>query len=138
MLTTVISLGPQNFLSPPTTALGTFQGNLDAEEQEHQAWCELPFWQLAYNFNFADTMSSADELVRVYLEIGMAARAQQIGKDLLETKGKYFIKTHPSVAETLNNLGIVHGDLGNYGQKKDLLERALILRVKHYGKEHVG
>jgi hypothetical protein len=83
-------------------------------------------------------MSSADELVRVYLEIGMAARAQQIGKDLLETKGKYFIKTHPSVAETLNNLGIVHGDLGNYGQKKDLLERALILRVKHYGKEHVG
>ena len=120
-------------------ALGrTFQGNLDAEdpctmqgtfmqlekmaetaeEQEHQAWCELPFRQLAYNFaantfgeESADTMSSADKLIPVFLQTGFAAKAQQIGKDLLEKKEKKFGKDHLNVATTLGNLGSAHGDL---------------------------
>ena len=102
-------------------ALGrTFQGNLDAEdptmqgtfmqlekmaktaeEQEHQAWCELPFRQLAYNFatntfgeESVDTMSSADKLIVVFLQTGFAAKAQEIGKDLLEKKEKKFGKDH--------------------------------------------
>ena len=118
-------------------ALGTFQGNLDAEdptmqgtfmqlqkmaetaeEQEHQAWCELPFRQLAYNFaantfgeESADTMSSADKLIPVFLQTGFAAKAQQIGKDLLEKKENKFGKDHLNVATTLGNLGSAHGDL---------------------------
>ena len=124
-------------------ALGrTFQGNLDAEdpttqgtftqlekmaetaeEQEHQAWCELPFRQLAYNFarntfgeESADTMSSADNLIPVFVQTGFAAKAQQIGKDLLEKKEKKFGKDHLNVATTLTNLGNAHGDLGDYSQ----------------------
>ena len=120
-------------------ALGrTFQGNLDAEdptmqgtftqlekmaktaeEQEHQAWCELPFRQLAYNFaseHFRGrkrrrTMLSADNLIAVYLQTGFAAKAQQIGKDLLEKKEKKFGKDHLKVATTLGNLGNAHGQL---------------------------
>lgn len=112
-------------------ALGrTIQGNLDAEdptmqgtftqlqkmaetaeEQEHQAWCELPFRQLAYNFatntfgeESADTMLSAGKLIAVFLQTGFAAKAQQIGKDLLEKKEKKFGKDHLNVATTLANL----------------------------------
>ena len=66
-----------------------------AEEQEHQAWCELPFRQLAYNFaantfgeESADTMSSANNLILVLGQTGFATKAQQIGKDLLEKKEK--------------------------------------------------
>ena len=144
-------------------ALGTFQGNLDAEdaykmqgtftqlekmaetaeEQEHQAWCELPCRQLAYNFaantfgeESVDTMSSADNLIAVFFETGFAAKAQQIGKDLLEKKEKKFGKDNFFVATTLTLLGNAHGDLGDYSQQKDLLERALRINEQHYGKEH--
>ena len=110
-------------------ALGTFQGNLDAEdptmqgtftqlhkmaktaeEQEHQAWCELPFRQLAYNFaantfgeESVDTMFSAGNLIVVFLQTGFAAKAQEIGKDLLEKTEKKFGKDHLNVAKTLAN-----------------------------------
>ena len=145
-------------------ALGrTIQGNLDAEdactmqgtftqlekmaktaeEQEHQAWCELPFRQLAYNFarntfgeESVDTMSSADNLIVVLGQTGFAAKAQQIGKDLLEKKEKKFGKDHLNGAITLGNLGSAHGDLGDYSQSKDLLERALRIEEQHYGKDH--
>ena len=143
-------------------ALGrTFQGNLDAEdtmqgtftqiekmaetaeEQEHQAWCELPFRQLAYNFatntfgeESVDTMFSADKLIAVYLRTGFAAKAQQIGKELLEKMEKKFGKDHIKVATTLGNLGSAHGRLGDYSQQKDLLERALRIMEQHYGKDH--
>ena len=145
-------------------ALGrTIQGNLDAEdactmqstftqlekmaataeEQEHQAWCELPFRQLAYNFaantfgeESVDTMFSAAKLIVVFNQTGFAAKAQQIGKDLLEKEEKKFGKHHLNVATALANLGNVHGSLGDYKQKKDLLERALTIEEQHYGKEH--
>ncbi|CAL1158634.1 unnamed protein product [Cladocopium goreaui] len=114
-----------------------------AEEQEHQVWCELPFRQLAYNFaantfgeESVDTMRSAGKLIVVFNQTGFAAKAQQIGKDLLEKMEKKFGKDHFIVATTLTNLGIAHGDLGDYRQKKDLLERALRITEQHYGKEH--
>jgi len=144
-------------------ALGrTFQANLDAEdptmqgtftqlekmaetaeEQEHQAWCELPFRQLAYNFaanTFGEesvtTMPSADNLIAVFNQTGFAAKAEQIGKDLLERKENQFGKDHFFVATTLALLGSAHGDLGNYSQQKDLLERALRILEQRYGKDH--
>ena len=142
----------QNFQGPdaedPCMMQGTFM-QLEkmartAEEQEHQAWCELPFRQLAYNFatntfgeKSANTMSSADKLVVVYLKTGMVARAQHIGTALLETKIENFGQAHPSVAVTLADLGNAHGDLGDYSQQKDLLERALIIKEQHYGKDHL-
>ena len=40
------------------------------------------------------------------------------------------------VAITLVNLGNAYGDLGDAKQKKELLERALVIDERHYGKEH--
>ena len=113
-----------------------------AEEQEHQAWCELPFRQLAYSFakksfaeNSAKAMASAHELLLVYLQTGFAARAKNLGKDLLETMERT-IPQGPAVATLLTHLSNAHGKLGEYSQQKDLLERALKIKEQHYGKEH--
>ena len=81
-------------------------------------------------------MLSAGKLIAVFLQTGFAAKAQQIGQDLLEKKEKKFGKDHLNVATTLTNLGNAHGSLGDYRQKKDLLERALRIKEQHYGKEH--
>ena len=70
--------------------------------KEHQAWCELPFGQLAYNFatngfgeKSVDSPSSAENLIVVYLRTGFADKAQQIAESLLETaEDKFGDKTH--------------------------------------------
>ena len=49
---------------------------------------------------------------------------------------QHYGKEHPGVAKTLANLGSAHGSLGDYRQKKDLLERALRIMEQHYGKDH--
>ena len=56
-------------------------------------------------------MFSAGKLIVVFIQTGFAAKAQQIGKDLLETMEKKFGKDHINVATTLGNLGSAHGDL---------------------------
>ena len=40
------------------------------------------------------------------------------------------------VAETLTNLGVAHGDLGNDAKKRDLLERALAIFERGNGGDH--
>ena len=37
---------------------------------------------------------------------------------------------------TLGSLGNAYGALGDAKQKKELLERALVIEERHYGKEH--
>ena len=115
-----------------------------AEEQEHQAWCELPFRQLAYNFatnTFGEkskaTMWSAYELVCVYLQTGITAKAQQIGEDLLLKKRENHVgKDDLNVAGILTNLGIAHGERGKYTQQKIMFENALMIFEQHCGKNH--
>ena len=137
----------------------TFQGDLDAEdpygptqstlkqlkqmaktaeEQEHQAWCELPFRQLAHNFakntfgeKSLEAVESAHELVAVYLQTGFPDRAQKIGEVLLQTTVDKFGKEDPGVAAALAKLGMAHGYLGDYTKKKDLLEGALRIQEQY-------
>jgi tetratricopeptide (TPR) repeat protein len=47
--------------------------------------------------------------------------------------GKY----HPQIADILNDLGTVYGDLGDYKQQKEVYERALKILGTHYNKELV-
>jgi len=66
---------------------------------------------LAHNFaknTFGEesitTMSSAQKLVCAYLQTGMAARTQHIGKGFVEENGEEIGKDHLNVATTLANL----------------------------------
>jgi len=113
-------------------------------EQEHQAWCELPFRQLAHNFakntfgeKSLEAVESAHELVAVYLQTGFPDRAQKIGEVLLQTTVDKFGKEDPGVAAALAKLGMAHGYLGDYTKKKDLLEGALRIQEQHYGQLHI-
>lgn len=151
-----------------------FQGNGDAEnpfakqgtlmrldkmaktavEQEHQAWCELPFRQLAYSFArnaFGEkdpyTIVSAEMLIRAYLDTGFPEKALQIGKsgtDLLEQSlekafgldPKYCSTLSSFLARNLLHLGLAHGRLGDIRKQKDLLERSLSILEQHFGEDH--
>ena len=43
---------------------------------------------------------------------------------------------HPNVAVHLNNLGRAHGFLGDHAKKRDMLERALAISERAYGRDH--
>ena len=41
------------------------------------------------------------------------------------------------VAHTLNRLGTAHGDLGDAAKKRELVERALAIQEREYGRDHL-
>ena len=47
-----------------------------------------------------------------------------------------YASDHPHVATSLNNLGIVCHDLGQYEQAKDFFQRSLVIRQAVYGSDH--
>ena len=112
------------------------------EAQERQAWCELPLREVAYalakgNPGNADLEAqSAMNLINAYIRTGQAARAKDLGLDLLEQLEQRLGSEHPKVATTLNNLGIAHGALGDYHTEKELMERALKIEEQHFGPDH--
>ena len=40
------------------------------------------------------------------------------------------------MAITLTNLGIAYGELGDHAKKRDVLERALAIKERAYGRDH--
>jgi tetratricopeptide (TPR) repeat protein len=48
-----------------------------------------------------------------------------------------FYPNHPLLGQVLNNLGNAYGDLGDHQEKKRLLQRALAIKERYYGPEHV-
>ena len=122
------------------------------EAQERQSWCELPLREVAYalaksnvgnpNLEAKSAVKlivadqSATKLINAYFETGQAARAKDLGQDLLHRQQQRLGPDHPEVAATLNNLAVAHGALGDHQTKKELLERVLKIEEEHFGPDH--
>ena len=110
--------------------------------QERQTWCELPLREVAYALakghegNLDLEADSATYLINAYFNTGQAARAKDLGLDLLDQLQQRLGPDHPKVATTLNNLGMAHGALGDHRTEKDLLVRALKIKEQHFGPDH--
>ena len=115
------------------------------EAQERQTWCELPLREVAYalakgHVGNADLEAeSATNLINAYIRTGQAARAKDLGTNLLEQLQQRLGPDHPNVAVALNNLSSAHARLGDYHTQKiqkALLERALKIEEQHFGPDH--
>ena len=112
------------------------------EAQERQSWCELPLREVAYalakrNAGNPDLEAeSATNLINAYNDTGQAARAKDLGLDLLEQLQQRLGTDHPEVATALNNLGNAYGALGDPGTQKDVQGRALKIKEQHFGTDH--
>jgi tetratricopeptide (TPR) repeat protein len=68
-------------------------------------------------------------------ELREPARAQAWLNELYTTAERHD-RDSPFMERILSGLAIAHGDLGDPRSKKSLLERALVIKEKHYGQEH--
>ncbi len=57
---------------------------------------------------------------------------------VLAVQEHHYGAEHLALAETLLNLGIAYGNLGDDQKKKALLKRALAIQERHYGLEHLA
>ena len=112
------------------------------EAQERQSWCELPLREVAYAlakgiaFNRRLEAKSTMDLIKAYHNTGQAAKAKDLGLDLLDQQQQRLGPEHPEVARTLNNLSNAHGALREHRTQKDVLERALKIIEQHSGPDH--
>jgi len=74
---------------------------------------------------------------KVFLgQIADPQQAKACYEQVLMINETHYGRDHWEVANTLGNLAIAHGDLGNDRTKKMLLERALAILEAHHGREH--
>ena len=112
------------------------------EAQERQTWCELPLREVAYALakghmgNAELEAETATNLIYACFHTGQAARAKDLGTNLLEQLQQRLGPRHQDVAVVLNNLGTAHEALGNHRTQKEVLERALKIREQHFGPDH--
>jgi tetratricopeptide (TPR) repeat protein len=67
---------------------------------------------------------------------GLYDQTKPLFERSLAIREKVFGQEHSDVAESLNNLAVLHKAQGNYDQAKPLYERALAILEKVHGKEH--
>jgi tetratricopeptide (TPR) repeat protein len=82
-------------------------------------------------------LSVLDFLTDVYHLLVEPKKKIELLQSKLKIQEKYYDKNHVEVAKTLNNLGLVHNDLGDAKKAKELLENALTIQEKYYEKEHI-
>ncbi|CAE7530743.1 NPHP3, partial [Symbiodinium microadriaticum] len=110
--------------------------------QEHQSWCELPLWEVAYALAISGPgqeslhgMASAERLMTLCVATGQSQRALVLGSHLLEIVQRKFGPDDPVVAGMLNNVATAYGNIGNQQEKTKLLEKALAIVKKRFGPE---
>ena len=75
---------------------------------------------------------------RMYRRLGMYDKAQQLLEKALISGRAAFGPDHPSVAQTLNDLGGLAAEKGDYQAAAASLESALSMRRSIYGPEHTA
>ena len=75
---------------------------------------------------------------RMYRRLGMYDKAQQLLEQALASGRAAFGPDHPSVAQTLNDLGALAAEKGDYQTAAASLESALSVRRTIYGPEHTA
>jgi len=75
---------------------------------------------------------------RMYRRLGIYDKAQHLLEQGLTTGRTAFGPEHPSVAQTLNDLGALAAEKGDYQTAAATLESALSIRRKIYGPEHTS
>ena len=75
---------------------------------------------------------------RLYRRLGMYDKAQHLLEQALASGRAAFGPEHVSVAQTLNDLGAVAAEKGDYQTAIASLESALSIRRKIYGAEHTN
>jgi CHAT domain-containing protein/Tfp pilus assembly protein PilF len=70
------------------------------------------------------------------LNQGQYTAAMPLAERALAIREKVLGPEHPDVAESLNNLANLYGELGNYSQAEPLHQRALAIAEKVLGPEH--
>jgi serine/threonine protein kinase/tetratricopeptide (TPR) repeat protein len=73
---------------------------------------------------------------RVYQRLGLPDQAQPLLERALATGRRAHGVEHERVAQTLNDLGVLLRDKGNYAEATPLLEQALDIRRRRLGNEH--
>jgi CHAT domain-containing protein/tetratricopeptide (TPR) repeat protein len=82
-----------------------------------------------------DTEAPNAEVARLY-GAGKFAEATEIAKRVLAILEMTLGPEHPDVAQTLNNLALLHQAQGHYGDAEPLFRRSLVIREKVLGPEH--
>ena len=113
-----------------------FLGNQDAVEQRLNMLCALPVADAENVDDLVDRVLGSDrasdaklllELVALLESIAEHASVVRVLEKVLEIEEREYGCDHVEVANTLRNLGVAYGDLGDYAKQRDLLERALAI-----------
>jgi tetratricopeptide (TPR) repeat protein len=67
---------------------------------------------------------------------GKVAEAFIIARQVLSDREKLLGPGHPAVADSLDNLAVLHAEQGQYAQAESFYQRALSIREKALGSEH--
>ncbi|MBW4697476.1 MAG: CHAT domain-containing protein [Aphanocapsa lilacina HA4352-LM1] len=90
-------------------------------------------------FAQAQPAAEADRLsaqIRSLQAAGRFAEAIVLGRRRLELLEQTLGAEHPQVADSLNNLAVLHGVQGDYAEAEALFERTLALRERAFGPTH--
>ena len=74
--------------------------------------------------------------VDIYRKKGNYDEAQELYLEALKHAESIHGQNHPSVADTMNNLGILLKKQGKYNEALDYLKQALKFSKHYYGQEH--
>ena len=97
---------------------------------------QIPFAEVLYGKEAANTAESYNEIGVVYNHLGEYENALKFHFKALEIREKNFGTEHPFTATSYNNIGVVYRRLGEYEKALEYYKKALEIREKVLGKEH--